>query len=64
MVWDFENPQPHDLRTHETAKSDSPISKERESHEEFCGCIFPIREIEGRLSSSGHEKKKILRADA
>jgi hypothetical protein len=31
-------------------KSDSPISKERGSHEEFCGCRFPDREIEGPVS--------------
>jgi hypothetical protein len=49
-----------DLSHREIAKSDSLIRKEGGSHGEFCGCRLPDREIEGRLSSSGREKKKIL----
>jgi hypothetical protein len=42
--WGFEN-QTLDLWIHEVAKSDLLICKEGGSHEDYCGCIFPDREI-------------------
>jgi hypothetical protein len=46
-----------DHRPRNTAKSDSLISKEGESREEFYGCRFPDREIEGPFSVLRDEER-------